>query len=118
MGAQLPAGARLPENFKTWDYYDDATGRAISVKTLDTTTDAKVEKPEQVYYRLKKCLDDAANFEKYTLGQTTVTTANISSREVHVLVPNVTTPEQWAQIDRAMAYAKQQGVTLKIYQGK
>lgn len=35
-----------------------------------------------------------------------------------MLVPTVTTPEQWAQIDRAMEYAKQQGVKLKIYQGQ
>ena len=118
MGAQLPAGARLPENFKTWDYYDDATGRAISVKTLDTTTDARIETPSQVYYRLKSTVDKAAQFEEYRLAGTTITAADIRSREVHVLVPTATTPEQWAQIDRAVAYARQQNVTLRIYQGR
>lgn len=46
----LPSHARLPKNFKTFDFYDRATGTAISVKTLNTTTPAKVADPKQIYY--------------------------------------------------------------------
>ncbi|EIA0340320.1 hypothetical protein K6061_004731, partial [Escherichia coli] len=38
VGKSLPADARLPKNFKTFDYYDGATKTATSVKSMDTQT--------------------------------------------------------------------------------
>ncbi|CNH65979.1 Possible hemagglutinin (DUF637) [Yersinia thracica] len=45
VGTQLPADARLPKNFKTFDYYNPISRTAISVKTLDTTTAGRVANP-------------------------------------------------------------------------
>ncbi|HCU05976.1 MAG TPA: hypothetical protein DIC42_00085 [Holosporales bacterium] len=53
VGTRLPQGSRLPANFKTFDYYDRATKRAISVKTMNTNTTAKLENPQQIYSTLK-----------------------------------------------------------------
>ncbi|WP_082045735.1 MULTISPECIES: hypothetical protein [Pseudomonas] len=46
LGTQLPAGSLLPPNFKTFNFFDETTGIAISAKTLDTTTAAKLANPE------------------------------------------------------------------------
>ena len=34
IGTQLPAGSKLPDGFKTFDYYDSKDKIAISVKLL------------------------------------------------------------------------------------
>ncbi|PMC11825.1 hypothetical protein CJ207_25955, partial [Klebsiella aerogenes] len=38
VGTSLPADARLPKNFKTFDYYDGTTKTAVSAKSMDTQT--------------------------------------------------------------------------------
>lgn len=62
LATRLPAGSRLPANFKTFDFYDARTKTAVSAKTLDTTTIAKVSNPDQIYYSLKKNIDAMLNF--------------------------------------------------------
>lgn len=73
VGKSLPANARLPKNFKTFDYYDGATKTAISVKSMDTQTMAKLTNPNQVYSSIKGNIDSAANFKGYTLFNTPLT---------------------------------------------
>ncbi|WP_338524392.1 hypothetical protein NUH87_01475 [Pseudomonas batumici] len=114
LGTQLPAGSRLPPNFKTFDFYDPSTGTAISAKTLDTTTAAKLANPSQVYSSLKGNIDAAAAFETYTLGSVPLESGMIAARELRVAIPSGTTPAQWAQISRAVEYGKSQGVKLII----
>uniref|UniRef100_UPI0036D82F03 endonuclease toxin domain-containing protein n=1 Tax=Photorhabdus sp. RM322S TaxID=3342825 RepID=UPI0036D82F03 len=41
-------------------------------------------------------------------------TSRISQREVHIAVPKATTPEQWVQINRAIAYGTEKNVNIKI----
>ncbi len=53
IGTLLPADARLPQNFKTFDYYDGATKTAVSAKSMDTQTMAKLANPNQVYSTIK-----------------------------------------------------------------
>ncbi|MBI6548644.1 hypothetical protein [Xenorhabdus lircayensis] len=65
----LPANARLPKNFGTFDYYDEATHLAVSVKTLDTQTLSKLTKPNQIYTSIRGNIDKAARFEKVALNQ-------------------------------------------------
>lgn len=43
-----------------------------------------------------------------------LTAAQLASPEVHVAVPSRTTAVQWHQIEKAVEYAKSQGVMLKI----
>lgn len=111
---QLPAGTRLPPNFKTFDFFNEATGVATSAKTLDTTTSSRVSNPAQVYSSLKSNIDAAANFTGYTLQDVRLDAGKISSREIQVAVPKATTPAQWTQIEKAVQYGSQNGVKVKI----
>jgi hypothetical protein len=47
VAGQMPAGTRLPPNFKTFDFYDPSTGTAVSVKTLDTIVSFSVKQTFQ-----------------------------------------------------------------------
>jgi len=114
IAAQLPAGSRLPPNFKTFDFFDRTTGVAISAKTLDTTTAAKIANPNQVYSSLKGNIDTAAGFTEYGLKDVTVSANQITGRELQVAVPKVTTSAQWEQINKAIEYGQSKGVTVKI----
>ena len=67
VGTSLPADARLPQNFKTFDYYDGATKTAVSAKSLDTQTMAKLSNPNQIYSSIKGNIDAAAKFDIYIL---------------------------------------------------
>ncbi|MET3551720.1 DUF6862 domain-containing protein [Burkholderia sp. 567] len=114
LASQLPAGLRLPTGFRTFDFYDEATGVAISAKTLDTTTAAKIANPTQVYSSLKGNIDTVANFTEASLGTTTLTVDEIAARQLQVAVPTGTTPAQWQQIYRAIQYGQGLGVKVII----
>lgn len=114
LAGQMPASSRLPANFKTFDFYDEATKTAISAKTLDTTTAAKIANPSQVYSSLKGNIDSVTKFSNYELQPVNLKAADIVVREVQVAVPKATTPAQWVEINRANQYAASQGVKLKV----
>lgn len=114
LATKMPAGSRLPPNFKTFDFYDEATGIATSAKTLDTTTAAKIANPAQVYSSLKGNIDAAANFTQARLGSTVLREQGITARELQVAIPAGTTPAQWQQIGRAIQYGQSQGVKVTI----
>ncbi|MCW6567564.1 hypothetical protein NFB65_04715, partial [Yersinia ruckeri] len=118
VGKQLPADARLPQNFKTFDYYDPMTKTAVSAKSMDTQTMAKLSNPNQVYSSIKGNIDAAAKFDTYTLSKTEINSSMITNREIQLAVPANTTSAQWTEINRAIEYGKSQGVAVKVTQVK
>lgn len=114
LASRMPAGSRLPKNFKTFDFYDEFTRIATSAKTLNTQTASKLADPKKIYHSLKKNIDTAARFEKHALLETNLTSAEISFRELQVAIPQGTTLSQWKQIRKAIDYGKAQGVSVKI----
>ena len=115
---QMPAGSRLPDGFPVFDYFDLAAGRAVSNKTIDTTTLAKQAKPENIYYTMKNYVDKTADFELAALQGFSITRSQIKSREIELLVPNGTTTAQWAELARSVEYAKTRGVFIHISRAK
>ena len=91
LATQLPSGSRLPAKFKTFDFYEASTGTAISAKTLDTTTVARLTNPAQIYSSLKGNINAAAKFESYKLADVPLNSGMINSRELHVAIPAKTT---------------------------
>ncbi|EOY8812334.1 CDI system deoxyribonuclease CdiA-o11, partial [Escherichia coli] len=118
VGKSLPADARLPKNFKIFDYYDGATKTATSVKSIDTQTMAKLANPNQVYSSIKGNIDAAAKFKEYALSGRELTSSMISNREIQLAIPADTTKTQWAEINRAIEYGKSQGVKVTVTQVK
>ncbi|WP_235134388.1 hemagglutinin repeat-containing protein [Lelliottia amnigena] len=118
VGKSLPADSRLPQNFKTFDYYDGATKTATSVKSMDTQTLAKLTNPNQVYNSIKGNIDAAAKFKEYALSGRELTPSMISNRNIQLAVPVDTTKTQWVEINRAIEYGKSQGVKVTVTQVK
>lgn len=114
LATKMPTGSRLPPNFKTFDFYDEATGIATSAKTLDTTTAAKIANPTQIYSSLKGNIDAVANFTEASLSRTTLTASDITARQLQLAVPAGTTSAQWTQINRAIEYGQSQGVKVIV----
>ena len=81
VGKNLPVDARLPKNFKTFDYYDSRDGLAISAKTLDTQTASRTLKPRQIYNTLKNYIDKTANFKTYSLSGVELNANTIRERD-------------------------------------
>lgn len=96
VGKVLPADARLPQNFKTFDYYDGATKTAVSAKSMDTQTMAKLANPNQVYSSIKGNINAAAKFERSELSGQVLNSSMITNREIQLAIPASTTKTQWA----------------------
>ncbi len=118
VGKSLPADARLPKRFKTFDYYNGTTKTAISVKSLDTQTLSRLNKPNQLYSSVKRNIDDAVNFDGYRSSARTLTSSMIENKEIQLAIPANTTKAQWTEINRAVEYGKYQGVKVIVTQVK
>jgi len=82
-----------------------------------TSHDITVQKnPQRIYYALKGHIDKAINFTEYRLSRVEVTREMIKNREIQLAVPRRTTPEQMAQIRRAIEYGRglDRPVTVKV----
>lgn len=114
VGRNLPADARLPPNFKTFDYFDSKTGTAISVKTLDTQTPSRVAKPKQIYSTMKNYIDKIVNFSGYRLSGKVLETDMIRQREIHLAIPAKTNAAQRTELQSIIEYGKTKNVEVKI----
>ena len=113
---KLPKSAKLPDNFKTFDYFYN--GRAISAKTIDLTAPTYGQ-PNRVYYGIKNYIDKANQFERYKLSGYSLTAQKITQREVHIGIPKGrATLDQLREMQRAQAYGEQIGVRVRFYEVK
>lgn len=118
VGKDLPSNARLPKNFKTFDYYNRSTGTAISAKTLDTQTSSRISNPNQIYNTMKKHIDSAANFKQYELSRIELRSNMINNREIHLAIPSKTNSMQRLEVHRAVDYGKSRNVKVIVTEVK
>lgn len=85
----------MPPNFQTFDFFDLVTKKAVSAKTLETLTPARLKDPTQIYDSLKMNINDVIDFKDHTLMDTTLKSSMIESREVRVAIHAATT--KWVQ---------------------
>ena len=114
VGRNLPADARLPKNFKTFDYFDINSGKAVSAKTLDTQTASRIANPKQVYNTMKRQVDAAVRFDQHTLSGIELNSTMIKQREIQIAVPAQTNAAQKAEIQRAVEYGKSRNVNVIV----
>lgn len=114
MVTQLPKGSRLPEGFKTFDFYDVKAKTAISVKTLNTNTPSRIRDPKQLYTSIKRNIDDVVKFQGDRKLKVILEPGDITKREVVIAIPKSTTTQQWEQINKAIVYGSEKNVKVKI----
>ena len=108
------ADARLPQNFKTFDFYDEFSGHAVSAKTLDTTTASRIAKPDQIYGTLKGYVDKISDFKNYQLGEQVLRGDMISKRTLDLAIPGGSNEAALQQITRAVQYSESQGIEVLV----
>ena len=91
--AQLSNAKQLPTTAKTFDHFDEATGTAISDKTLNTLSMSYIRNPQRIYGQLKQYVDAAADYEPR--ARFDVDPTKIQSKMLQLAIPEYTSPTQW-----------------------
>ncbi|MCT8266988.1 phage minor head protein [Afifella sp. JA880] len=107
-------GHRLPKNYKTIDFYDPVKRTATSAKTLYTRAAGYVEDPEKIYRALQRYVDRLESFDGDRKKGLSVKSSEIEVKRIELAVPMNTSRQQIVQIRRAVRYAEQHGVQLRV----
>jgi hypothetical protein len=107
-----PGTTRLPPGSKGFDHFDEATGEAISNKTLNTLSVTYIRDPLDIYRKVVRYVDDAVNYQPRT--DVELDPAAIDSKTIYLAVPEYTSPTQWRYLLRAVVYGKDNGVSIVI----
>ena len=109
---QLPDARRLPPTATTFDHFANATGTAISDKTLNTLSVSYIKDPQRIYWRLKTYVDAAADYEPRT--RTDVVPGDIQAKTIQLAIPEYTSPTQWRYLFSALRYGGERRVSIVI----
>jgi hypothetical protein len=107
-------GAKLPDRFKTFDFFRKKDGLAISAKTLDTNTLSKIANPGTVRYTINGYINKMINFTEYTLEKFPLDSSMITAKELHLAIPASTSPIHMQQIMRSVQHGMDNGIKVVI----
>jgi len=107
-----PGAEQTGQNSKTFDQLNHISGEALSDKTLNTLSAGYIKNPQRIYSTLKRNIDAAADYEPRTRSD--IDPADISSKTMHLAIPEYTSPTRWRYLNRAILYGKEHGVTVVI----
>lgn len=105
---------RLPQGFQTFDFYDEASATATSAKTLDTMARTYIVYPQVIFRRLRGYIDRAIGFDRDDRFDTGVNADTIGTRRIELAIPATTGPEQLMHLQRAIEYAADNGIELRV----
>lgn len=110
---RYPEVRRLDTWSKTFDGIDDASGEAISEKTLDSLTYTYASKPQNIYSKTKGYIDEVADYKNRGIWRD-IDPSQIRSRTIELAIPDYTSPAQWRVFSKAVEYGRQRGVKVNI----
>jgi hypothetical protein len=104
----------MGHNYPTIDIFDDATGEATSIKSLDTASQSY-----QTYgglkNRLENYVDDLASFTQNTKSSKKIYPGMVKSRTLELALPDIKlSGVQKQALDDVKAYALSRGVSVKL----
>lgn len=105
-------------NFKTFDGFNFECGLAVSCKTMDLNASTYKNNSNSVFNNIKKYVDSAVNFSKDEKKGFLVVGSDVPNRAIELAIPPGPSVKQTEQINRALAYAKEKGIELKITEVK
>jgi hypothetical protein len=88
------------------------TREAISAQTLDTLDGLFKVDHKIIYVFLKRCVEALDNAEPRL--SIDLDPQLVSSKTIHLAIPDLTLPAQWLELYRAIAYGKKNGVSIVI----
>ena len=102
----------MAANAKTFDHFGEATGEAISDKTLYALTFNYINRPQAIYSKLKGYIDQAADYEQSINSD--LNPAEIELKTVQLAIPEFTSPTQWRYLYMAIRYGRERGVRIVV----
>lgn len=111
-GKENPDARRLTPTTAAFDYFKDATGEAISNKTLNTLSVSYIKNPQGIYGKVARYVNDAVDYEPRATSDLDL--ALIESKTIQLAIPEYTSPTQWRYLNRAIIYGKENGVKVVI----
>jgi hypothetical protein len=106
-------GGNLPASFPTIDRFNDRTGVATSIKSINL--DAKTyQNPSRLEKLMTGYIDKVSGFNGANWGGRVIDEFDITARQLHVAIPRTASPEQMAVFDTMESYAKRNGVDLIV----
>jgi len=111
---KYPELTRLRPGSKAFDFFDQASGEAVSDKSLDPLCYSYINNPQMVYSKVKGFINRAANYKRQRVPSD-VDPATITSRSLRLAVRNYISPAQWENLYRAVLDARSRGVRIKIW---
>ena len=109
---QPPNARDLPPTAKAFDQFDEATGTAISDKTLNTLSVSYIRNPQRIYGQVKQYVDAVADCEPR--AKTDVASSEIQAKAIQLAIPEYTSPTQWRYLLWALGYGGERGVSIMI----
>jgi filamentous hemagglutinin len=110
--SQNPNAKLLRSNATAFDLFEEATGEAISAKTLNTQSMGYIKNPQKIFDKLRTYIDAAVNYQPRRMSD--INPAKIETKTIQLAIPEYTSPEQWRYLLRAIIYGKENGVTVVI----
>jgi len=105
-------GGNLPKNFPVLDKFAD--GVATSIKSIDVTA-ISYNKGNALLSTLKGYVNKLSNFTYGSTGGMTITIDDITTKVLEVAIqPGKASLNQWEQIAKAMQYARDNSIDLKL----
>ena len=109
---QIPDARELPATAKTFDQFDEATGTAVSDKTLHTLSISYIRNPQRIYGQLKQYVNAGADYKPRTHDD--VDPSEIQAKTIQLAIPEYTSPTQWRYLFWALGYGGERGVSIMI----
>ena len=112
--------ARLAPNTNTFDAFNPISGHAVSIKSLNTQTPARIADPRQMEHLLNRYVTKTKGFKgiSETKLQYEITKNQVLSSEIRVGVPKETTMDQWLSLQKSAIKAEQEGIKITFGVGK
>jgi len=109
-------GHNVPAGFRTIDRWDNVTGTAASIKSMDLNA-VTYQTPSRMSYQIKDYIDSVAGYTGTTRlghGHLVINPHEINFRVLDLVVPNNGSAAQQQVINQMIEYGRTQGVQVNV----
>lgn len=107
-------GSNLDPDFPVLDIYDEYTGEAVAIISLNTTDKSYLD-GNDLKKKIKSCVDELDGYETTTYGDLTIEAMSIEKKTVMLVIPNdPLNDHQSRQIEQMIQYAEDLAIEMKV----
>lgn len=107
--------SRLAPNTNTFDAFNKISGHAVSIKSLNTQTPAKLLDPKQLEYAMDSYVRKVKGVKiipETKAQRFEIKRSDVLSSEIRIGVPKATNMDQWLSLQKSAMKAEKQGIKI------